>query len=290
MPGYRQKIGFGLAPGRDPGLQGGSQAAFHIRQYISLRRGSNMTTQELFIFLISLATQWAEIGREVQLLLISNNINAHYAVDRSMISYEMFDWMRTEGLLVPDSLGNFILGKSEGDVKKALSQRYPHDFNNRFDMLMEAMVVESSEHQLKERVVTLWDNLLHRSNHRYPSLVILNNTPAANKVGAETNAIPYVRPDAIVEFLLARQVVVNWENKIREVLYQYMENTNEAGSEYWVSSPAVRRPTATSSPEEGAATSIQEASEASFGHFVVGTEICYQGRMGRLRLGRHTGF
>jgi len=197
------------------------RTAFYIREYISLRTGSNGTTQESFIFLTSLATQWGQRGKNAQLLIISNNIKDHF--------------------------------NSNGQPSK--------------------------EYELKHRIVVLWDMLTRRENDQYLSQVVLNDTPAVNKVGSETNAIPFIRPDAVAEFMLDRQVISHWADRIADILSQFNKNSNTPASEYLVAAAGVRRPAVTSR-EAGAAVSIVEASEASFGHFVVGTESANKGGWG----------
>ncbi len=197
------------------------RAAFYIREYISLRTGSNGTTQELFIFLASLAAQWGERGKNVQLLIISNNIKSHFEAD----------------------------GRP------------------------------SREYQLKHRLVYLWDSLTHRSQAPVVSQVVLNDTPLTSKIGSETYSIKDIDPKVNAEITLDRQVVSHYADIIASVLGQFARNSNKKGSEYLVGTAAVRGVTA-SSRLQGAAVSIAEATETSFGHFVVGTEAKTKGGWG----------
>ncbi|MCA9398181.1 MAG: hypothetical protein KC618_00415, partial [Candidatus Omnitrophica bacterium] len=154
--------------------------------------------------------------------------------------------------------------------------------------------VNSKDYKIAVRFVKLWDALTgydprvysqydKEGNPQgepfktlYHSRVILNSTPAQNKVGSETNAIPFVRPDAKAELTLDRQVTSRWGERIRDTFRKFVKNSNKKNSKYLSGVAAVRR-TANVDPEYGSAISTSEAAETSFGHFFVEAEIFFGG-------------
>lgn len=150
--------------------------------------------------------------------------------------------------------------------------------SNNMDVLIKAENgVEKATDELKllERISILWDKYTDRGDEEYLSQIIVNKTPSANKSGSEANTIPYIDPEHQAELVIDRQVVTNWGKEVLKVLSEFGANTNVPGSDYLVNMPSVRAPAATSE-EQGAAVKMQEVTERSFGHSVVGAESATQ--------------